>query len=83
MSRYRLPSVRQLDLLFGRALRLPPDEDGSYDVERVELVPVTVDLSPAQATWMGVEPPKVADCFGCVLFGSNCARHGGEEDRDA
>lgn len=70
----KVPSVRQLDLLFGRVLRLPPDEDGSYDVERVELVPVTVDLSPAQSAWMGVESPKVASCPGCILFGC-CAIH--------
>lgn len=72
--------MRHLDLLFGRVLRLPADTDASYDEELVEFVPVTVDLSPAQARWMGVDPPKVATCPGCVLFGC-CAAHDGEDDR--
>jgi hypothetical protein len=67
----------QLALLLGRALRLPADEDGSYDLERVELIPVVVDLSPRQAEWMGVEPPEHEGCPGCLLFGC-CARHDGE-----
>ena len=74
----RVPSARQLDLLFGRVLRLPPDHDASFDAERVTFQPVTVFLSPAQATWMGVETPKVTTCPGCILFGC-CAIHDSED----
>ena len=64
----------QLGLLFGRTLRLPADDDGTYDHERVELRAVTVDLSPAQSTWMGLNEPARPGCPGCLLFG-RCALH--------
>lgn len=64
----------QLDLLFGRVLRLPADADGSFDAEFVDLVPVVVDLSPAQSTWMGLDEPARPGCPGCLLFG-RCALH--------
>lgn len=68
MRRFQLPSVRQIDLLFGRTLHLPDDGDGAE----------VVDLSPAQSTWMGDAPPRVASCPGCVLFGC-CALHEKED----
>ena len=70
--------MSQLDLLFGRVLRLPADADGSFDEELVELVPVVVDLSPAQSTWMGDGDPA-ATCPGCVLFKGGCALHDVED----
>lgn len=74
MRRHQLPSVRQLDLAYGRTLTLPTDEDGSYDDQAIELRAVVVDLSPEQSRWMGVDPPRVAGCPGCLLFGC-CALH--------
>lgn len=66
--------MTQLGLFLGRTLRLPADEDASFDVERIEFIPVTVDLSPRQAAWMGTGDPA-ATCPGCVLFEGGCALH--------
>jgi len=60
--------MSQLPLLLGRPLRMPADDDGSYDDE------VDVYLSPRQATWMGGDP--AATCPGCCLFEGGCALHG-------
>lgn len=68
----------QLELLLGRTVTLPADADGSYTDTDVEFIPVTVDLSPNQARWMGVETPRYDGCPGCLLFGC-CAAH---DDRD-
>lgn len=65
--------MSQLVLLFGRTLRLPADDDASFG-DVVEMRAVTVDLSPAQATWMGTGDPA-ATCPGCVLLEGGCALH--------
>ena len=65
--------MSQLPLLLGRPLRMPADDDGSYDDE------VDVYLSPRQATWIGLDAPTVPQCPGCVLFGC-CAVHDSDDD---
>ena len=66
--------MSQLPLLLGRPLRMPADDDGSYDHEAVTFTTVDVYLSPKQATWMGGDP--AATCPGCCLFEGGCALHG-------
>lgn len=83
--------MSQLELLFGRVLTLPDGEEIVEDLEhvrrnvfaartRVELVPVVVDLSPAQSRWMGRDAPAHPGCPGCLLFGC-CALHDSNEPR--
>ena len=89
MRRFRLPSVRQLDLLFGRLVTLPDGElfDGRpidlehYDATEgaITRIPELVELTPNQARWMGVEVPSRPGCPGCVLFGT-CAMHDEREE---
>lgn len=74
--------MTQLALLLGRPLRMPADDDGSYDDEAVTFTTVDVYLSPRQAQWMGVTDPRVPQCPGCVLFGC-CALHDQKDENPA
>ena len=51
-------SMTQLALLLGRPLRMPADDDGSYDHEAVTFTTVDVYLSPRQATLDGRRPRR-------------------------
>jgi len=74
--------VSQLALLLGRPLRMPADDDGSYDHEAVTFTTVDVYLSPKQATWIGLDAPAHPECPGCVLFGC-CALHDQKDENPA
>ncbi len=71
--------MTQLALLLGRPLRMPADDDGSYDNEATVYEQIDVYLSPRQATWIGLDAPTVPQCPGCVLFGC-CALHDDDDD---
>lgn len=80
--------MSQLALAMGRSIVMPDGErldpspiDPECDSEfgTVTIEPVIIDLSPAQAQWMGVEPPANPTCPGCVLFGL-CAAHDNRDE---